>query len=61
MEYQIEIYGEEKVHPEMRKPYKYGWFTAVVDRTGLSLVSVESQIDGYIWEEEAHHIVILQQ
>ena len=49
------------MHPEMRKPYEYGWFTAVVDRTGLSLVSVESQIEGYIWEEEAHHIVILQQ
>ena len=49
------------MHPEMRKPYEYGWFTAVVDRTGLSLVSVESQIEGYIGEEEAHHIVILQQ
>ena len=33
------------MHPEMRKPYEYGWFTAVVDRTGLSLVSVESQIE----------------
>ena len=45
----------------MRKPYEYGWFTAVVYRVGLSLVSVESQIEGYSWEEEVHHIVILQQ
>ena len=49
------------MHPYIRIPYEYVWFTAVVDRTGLSLVSVESQIEGYIWEEEAHHIVILQQ
>ena len=49
------------MHPEMRKPYEYGWFTAVVDRTGLSLVSVESKIEGYICEEETYHIVILQQ
>ena len=50
-----------KHYTEMRKPYEYGWYIAVVDRTGLSLVSVESQIEGYIGEEEAHHIVILQQ
>ena len=50
------------MHPEMRKLYEYGWFTAVVDHTGLSLVSVESKIEGYIFcEEETHHIVILQQ
>jgi len=50
-----------KHYIEVRKPYEYGWYIAVVDHTGLSLVSVESQIEGYIGEEEAYHIAILQQ
>ena len=50
-----------KHYTGMRKPYEYGWYIAAVNRTGLSRVSVESQLEGYIGEEEAHHIVIIKQ
>jgi len=49
-----------KHYTETRKQYEYLWYSAEVDHKELSPVSVESQIEGYIGEEEARHIVILQ-
>jgi len=40
----------------MRKQYENRWYSAEDDHTGLSLVSVESEIEGYIEEENASHI-----
>ena len=45
----------------MIKQYENGLYSAEDDHTGLSLVSVGSQIEGFIEEEEACHIEILEQ
>ena len=44
----------------MRKWYENGLYSVEDDYTGLSLASVESQIEGFIGEEEACHIEILK-
>jgi len=44
----------------MRNQYEHGLYSAQDDYTGLSLVSVESQIEGSIRVEEACHIEILK-
>ena len=40
----------------MRNQYEHGLYSAKDDYTGLSLVSVESQIEGFIRVEEACQI-----
>ena len=40
----------------MRNQYEHGLYSAQDDYTGLSLVSVESQIEGFIGVEEACQI-----
>jgi len=42
----------------MRNQYErgHGLYSAEYDYTGLSLVSVESQIEGFIWVKEACQI-----
>ena len=44
----------------MRKQYENGLSSVEDDYTELSLVSVESQIEGFIGEEEACDIEILR-
>ena len=44
----------------MRNQYEHGLYSAQDDYTGLSLVSVESQIESFIGEEEAYHIEMLK-
>ena len=44
----------------MRNQYENGLYNAEDDFTGLSLVSVEYQIEGTIGVEEACHIDILK-
>ena len=44
----------------MRKQYDNGLYSVEDDYTGLSLVSVESQIEGFIGVEEVYHIEILK-
>ena len=44
----------------MIKQYENGLYSVEDDYTGLRLVSVESQIEGFIGEEEACHIETLK-
>ena len=44
----------------MRNQYEHGLYCAEDDYTWLSLVSMESQIDGFIRVEEACHIELLK-
>jgi len=44
----------------MRNQYEHGLYIAEDDYTGLSLVSEEAQIEGFIRVEEACHIEILK-
>ena len=46
-------------HTDIIKGYENRLYSADDDYTGLSLVSVESQIGGFIEEDEACHIGIL--
>ena len=47
-------------YTDMRKQYE-NWLSSVEDgHTELSIVSMEYQIEGFVGEEEAHHIRILK-
>ena len=47
-------------YTDKRKQYENRFYSDEDDYTGLSLVSVESQIEGFIGEEKACHIEILK-